>query len=256
MRVPPPLDTHAHVDPGIDAFELRKLGAFVFAMTRSLDEFEGVRNRSDLRTLWGVGVHPGLVRAQKSFTVDRFEELVQDSVLVGEVGLDGSSRVPIELQTATFRRVLEVLQRHPRIVSVHSSGAQLRVLRELHRTPVPGVILHWWTGGGELTEEAVRLGCYFSLPPAMASSEDALRVIPPQRLLAETDHPYGDRRTRGSKPGNVSEVEQRFAQRRGIDARAQRVELWRNFRNLVKDAGVEPRLSAQWRDLLRGDERP
>ena len=72
MRVPPPLDTHAHVDPGIDASELRKLGAFIFAMTRSLEEFEAVRSRSDLRALWGVGVHPGLVRAQKAFTVERF----------------------------------------------------------------------------------------------------------------------------------------------------------------------------------------
>lgn len=254
MRVPPPLDTHAHVDPGIDGAELRKLGAFIFAVTRSLDEFEAVRSRSDLRALWGVGVHPGLVRAQKAFTVERFRQLVQDTSLVGEVGLDGSSRVPIEQQTVTFRRVLEELQRHPRIVSVHSSGAHLRVLRELHRTPVEGVILHWWTGGAEVTEEAVRLGCYFSLPPAMMSSEETVRAIPPHRLLTETDHPYGDRRVRGAKPGRVLEVEQRLADSRGIESRMQRLEVWANFAKLVDAAGVRAALPPEWQTTLRGGD--
>lgn len=255
MRVPPPLDTHAHVDPGIDASELRKLGAFIFVMTRSLEEFEAVRSRSDLRALWGVGVHPGLVRAQRAFTVERFRQQIQDTPLVGEVGLDGSSRVPIELQTTTFRNVLEELQRRPRIVSVHSSGAHLRVLRELHRTPVEGVILHWWTGGVEVTEEAVRLGCYFSLPPAMMSSEETIRAIPPHRLLTETDHPYGDRRTRGAKPGRVSEVEQNLADLRGIESRVQRIEVWANFSKLVDAVGVEAALPSEWRTTLHGGDR-
>jgi len=255
MRIPPPLDTHAHVDPGIDGAELRKLGAFIFAMTRSLDEFEAVQSRSDLRTLWGVGVHPGLVRAQRSFSVERFHQLVQDAPLVGEVGLDGSSRVPIEIQTTTFRQVLEELQRHPRIVSVHSSGAHLRVLRELHRTPVEGVILHWWTGEAEMTEEAVRLGCYFSLPPAMMSSEEMVRAIPPNRLLTETDHPYGDRRTRGGKPGRVDEVERGLADLRGIEPRAQRVDVWDNLAKLVDATGIGSALPPEWQTTLRRDDR-
>ncbi len=256
MRLPPPLDTHAHVDPEIDGSELRKLGAFVFAMTRSLDEFRAVKSRTDLRTLWGVGVHPGLVRAQKSFTVERFGELIKNAALVGEVGLDGSSRVPIELQTKTFRQILGELQRRPRIVSIHSSGAHLRVLRELHRTPVHGAILHWWTGNAELTEEAVRLGCYFSLPPAMMSSEEILRAIPPHRLLTETDHPYGDKRIRGAKPGRVDEVEQRLASLRGIEPRAQRVEVWRNFASLVDEVGVGRSLTSEWRARIRGGDEP
>lgn len=256
MRIPPPLDTHAHVDPGIDGSELRKLGAFIVAMTRSLDEFEAVRSRSDLRTLWGVGVHPGLVRAQGAFAVERFRQQIQDTPIVGEVGLDGSSRVPIALQTATFRQVLEELQRHPRIVSVHSSGAHLQVLRELHRTPVEGVILHWWTGGAEMTEEAVRLGCYFSLPPAMMSSDEALSLIPPDRFLSETDHPYGDRRVRGRKqPGGTGEVEQRMSQRLGVDELSQRVSFWGNFARLVDQTGVGSQLGSEWRDVLERHRR-
>lgn len=253
MKAPIPLDTHAHIDIHIAERDLRQLNAFVFAMTRSLDEFEAVQDRRDARTIWGLGIHPGLVRANKSFSADAFEQAVQRAALVGEVGLDGSSRVPIKLQVSTFRSVLEVLQRNPRLVSVHSAGAHLLVLRELHRTPIEGVILHWWTGNAELTEEAVRLGCYFSLPPAMMSSEETLRLIPKNRLLPETDHPYGDRRTRGSpRPGGVDEVERRLSAIMGIDRLEMRKQFWRNLEHLAAQVNVLERLNSDWQATIHG----
>lgn len=209
--------------------------------------------RRDARTICGLGVHPGLVRANKSFSAEAFERAIQRTALVGEVGLDGASRVPIERQVATFRSVLEVLQQHPRLVSVHSAGAHLRVLRELHRTPVEGVILHWWRGDAELTEEAFRLGCYFSLPPAMMSSEDTLRLIPRNRLLPETDHPYGDRRTRGNRrPGSVDEVERRLSARAGIEWVEIRTHFWWNLARLVRRVGVMERLGTGWQTTIHG----
>lgn len=41
-----------------------------------------------------------------------------------------------------------------------------------------------------------------------------------------------------------------------IELRMQRVELWRNFRNFVKDAGIEGLLATEWRTSLRGGARP
>lgn len=251
-----PLDTHAHIDTGIAEYDLRQLDAFVFAMTRSIGEFEAVRERRDIRTVWGLGVHPGLAKANKSFSTEAFEEAVNNAAIVGEVGIDGASRVPIELQIKTFRSVLEVLQQHPRIVSIHSTGAHLRVLRELHRTPVKGVILHWWTGGTELTEEAVRLDCYFSLPPAMMSKVEILRLIPHNRLLPETDHPYGDRRTLGPRrPGGVDEVERRLAVLCGFNRLEMRKNLWRNLAQLVQYVGVLERFPMEWQAVFRQFER-
>lgn len=251
MRTPPPLDTHAHLAGDIDPAAVRGLGAFVLAMTRSIDEFAAVSLRSDVRASWGVGVHPGLARNIKAFDARAFSEAVASAVFVGEVGLDGGSRVPLADQVRIFRTVLEELQRQPRVVSVHSSGAHFQVLRELHRTPVAGVILHWWTGSAELTEEAVRLGCYFSLPPAMMSSLEILQLIPLERMLPETDHPYGDRRTAGVKqPGGVSEVERRIAKLHGLDTRDVRVQFWRNFRTLIDEAGGQERFGAAWRVTL------
>jgi len=247
VSVPPPLDVHAHVSAEITRNDLAELGAFIFAMTRTLDEFDSVRLRQDRRTVWGVGVHPGLVKAHKQFDAQRFSEALDHSPVVGEIGLDSSSRVPMSIQLRTFRSALRELQLKPRVVSIHSSGAQIHVLRELLRTPIDGVILHWWTGSVELTEEAVRLGCYFSFPPASMSSTELLSSIPLSRLLAETDHPFGDRYgPKERKPGNVREVEERLgelANRRRFDMRGI---FWRNFCSLVEEAGVAAMFNEVW----------
>ncbi len=252
MRTPPPLDTHAHLSPEIEGQAIRSLGAFVFAVTRSTDEFIQVSSRRDLRTVWGVGVHPGLVRINKGFDAQTFSAQVSSATFVGEVGIDGSSRVPLPDQIRVFRMVLEELQRQPRLASVHSSGAHFQVLRELHRTPVQGVILHWWTGSPELTEEAVRLGCYFSVPPAMMSSAETLKLIPLDRILPETDHPYGDRLSPGvKKPGGVDEVERRIAKLHGQEPRTVRIQFWKNLRTLVDVLNSRDRFSSEWRATFK-----
>ncbi len=252
MKIPPALDVHSHVAPGIEAREIRLLGAFLFAMTRSPAEFAQANERVDSRTIWGLGIHPGLVRVLKSFDASEFESALGSTVLVGEVGLDGKSRVPMETQQKVFRSILEVLQRNPRIVSLHSSGAHIQVIRALHRTPVEGVILHWWTGSRELTEEAVRLGCYFSLPPALMSSLDILDVVPLERLLPETDHPYGDRLTPGqARPGGVGEVERRVAVHYGMKPLDLRLQFWRNLKRLADEGEVSARLGSEWQSVFR-----
>lgn len=252
MRTPPPLDTHAHLAPDIEGQAIRSLGAFVFAVTRSVDEFAQVSARQDIRSVWGVGTHPGLVRINKAFDVAAFSQAVSSAAFVGEIGLDGASRVPMPDQMRVFRLVLEELQRQPRIASIHSSSAHFQVLRELHRTPVEGVILHWWTGSPELTEEAVRLGCYFSLPPAMMSSQEILKLIPIDRILPETDHPYGDRRTPGVKrPGGVDEVELRLAKLLGQEARDIRIQFWRNLWTLIETVDSQHRFGSEWQTTFK-----
>jgi TatD DNase family protein len=251
VKVPPPLDLHAHVATTIAERDLRELGAFICVATRSLAEYEAVRNRRDVRTLWGVGVHPGLVGAQKAFNIAAFAAAVATTPFVTEVGIDGGSRVPMELQLEVFRAVLDQLTITPRLVSVHSNGAHVRVLRELSRRPVKGVILHWWTGSAELTEEAVRLGCYFSLPPASMGSLGTFESVPVDRLLPETDHPDGDRRgPLPRRPGNLKEVETRLGADRGLDQYAMRIQFWRNLLSLVDDVGVGPLIPNQWFDVL------
>jgi TatD DNase family protein len=239
-----PLDAHAHIDADISVSDVSGLGAFVLAMTRSLDEFERL-SRNDRRAVWAIGVHPGLVRSQRAFTADRFRRLMVKTPVVGETGLDGASRVPMSLQLETFRSVLDT----PRILSVHSYQAQAEVLRELNRLPVDGVVLHWWTGSPGLTEEAVRLGCYFSVPPGAAGGlgPEFLRQLPQDRILTETDHPSGDRRgPMPRRPGNVREVERNLKSTWSLEEDGIRAQVWRNLAQLVDETGTVGLFGADW----------
>lgn len=250
-RALPPLDLHAHISPEASARELEGLGAVVWAATRSQAEYERVAARRDLVTVWGVGCHPGLESAQRDFEPARFASLIEGTALVSEIGLDAGSKVPMDTQRQTFTGILELLVETPRVTSVHSAGATSGVLDCLERIAGPGVVLHWWLGDKAETERAVALGCYFSINHAMTVRSSALSVVPIERLLVETDHPDGDRRSaRPRQPGAVHDVEEWLARMHGLTAAALRQQVWRNLSNLVGEAGVRHRLPGPVKKML------
>lgn len=243
MRRLPRIDLHAHIEPNIAATDLTELGSLIFAATRSLDEAEQALARSDSWTIWGVGCHPGLVGVQKAFDPARFAELVARTAYVSEVGLDGTSRVPLLAQRATFDSILKTLQATPRITSIHSYAATETVLNSLTARPIDGAVLHWWLGSADQSRRAVELSCYFSVNAAMLKRPDLLSLLPLDRVFAETDHPFGDRSSgRGRRPGNVDEVEEAIARLHGLDREEMRRVMWQNLATLVRVTRCGPLL--------------
>lgn len=251
MRALPPLDLHAHIDPDIAPSDLNDLRAVVFAVTRSLDESQQALKRTDPTTVWGVGCHPGLAGAQRTFAVGEFSRLLESTAFAGELGLDGKSRVPIAAQRETLRSALVALASKPRLVSLHSYAATEALLDELEATPIRGAVLHWWLGDAELTERAVRLGCYFSVNISSVRKRELLSAIPADRLLTETDHPFGDRRSRGDHaPGLVDDVERSLARHHSLAVSDVRLLVWRNLSRLVREVGCSPMLPREVRTWL------
>lgn len=230
------LDLHAHIDPRISAADLLNLRAVVFAATRSLDEAESALQRRDDRTVWGVGCHPALAQAHSSFEISRFVRLIDLTAFVSEIGLDGRSKVPMELQRTTLRAVFSALQVTPRITSIHSYAATDEVLEELEARPIQGTILHWWLGNQEQTRRAVEMGCFFSVNAAMVQKKANVEHIPSSRLLTETDHPFGDKRSGlDARPGALNDVEAALAGYLGMTASSLRLTVWSNLRTLVNN---------------------
>ncbi|MGO2081758.1 TatD family hydrolase [Glutamicibacter arilaitensis] len=235
----PPLDLHAHIDPKTSAADLERLGAVVFAATRTLDEYKSVRDRNDQVTIWGVGCHPGLAEAQSGFDPTTFAELITSSAFVSEVGLDGRSRVPIARQDEVFRSILAQLRETPKILSIHSSGATKGTLEALAAVQVKGAVLHWWRGTEAQTQRALDLGCRFSVNAENMSAGSDLAMIPLDRLLIETDHPSGDRNSPSPRqPGAIANVEASLAKMHGTTAEEIRHQTWVNFSRLVDEVGV------------------
>ena len=251
MRGLPSLDMHAHIDVAIEPLELTALNAVVFAACRSLDEAEVALARSDGLTVWGTGCHPGLVGAQKAFTADRFRDQILRTPYVAELGLDGKSRVPMDTQIRTLRAAFEVLTEHPRITSLHSYEATEELVAVLEDYDLRGVVLHWWLGSPELTAKAVDRGCFFSVNTSSLRRSDLLRVIPLNRLLPETDHPFGDRaRRRDRRPGLVADVEAAIGKHHVMSTDDVHTAMWLNLLAVVQRAAVAPLLPSRVRSLL------
>jgi len=247
----PPLDLHAHVDVRTAADDLVGLSAVIFAATRSLAEARTAVQRQDDRVVWGVGCHPSLLSSHASFDPVAFRELIRQTAFVGEFGLDGSSEVPPERQLQTLRGALGVLASEPRITSLHSNRAANQLLDELDLQTVPGVVLHWWLGSATATRRAATLGCYFSVNAAMCRRSGALHHIPLDRMLTETDHPYGDRSGPEPRlPGNVLPVEHAIARLHGLQPGDVRHLMWRNLDRLVRETNSRRLLSRLIRSYL------
>ena len=225
----PPLDAHAHLDPSASPSDIARAG-FVLAMTLSAEEAALALARRDARVVWGVGCHPRRARAVRGFDRERFTTLASLTPLVGEIGLDATSRVPADEQLVAFRGALAVARELGRVVSVHPHKTSDEVLDEIRRHRPPAAILHWWSGDERQTRRAVRLGCYFSVHRAVAKRL-VWRDVPRERLLIESDL-Y--RESAAAAPLQVARTERLLAARIDADPAEIRAGSWRALAELIR----------------------
>jgi len=233
----PSLDSHAHLKTTRTSSELVDTGA-VLAMTLSLDESTLVVDRNEPYIVWGVGCHPYNLEAQKTFDKDHFYDLVERAAIVGEVGLDTGSRVPIDLQRQNFRKILEIVTEIPRLISIHSYRATELVIKELRQKNINNAIpvLHWWTGTADQTQEAVALGCYFSIHSAVARHSKFRTRVPLERILIESDHGYRD--PPSAIPCRIEWVEHLVGQKLKLEIKQVRHLVWRNLGLIIRKTGT------------------
>ncbi len=239
----PLLDCHCHLDRYADpkgmALEGLSHNVFMVAMTHLPSHFKAgiahVRGLKGLRL--AVGLHP-LAAAEHVRERRMFDECVAMSSFVGEVGLDfsphGIATRPVQLET--FRFVAQHVSSTPKVVSIHSRGAETAVLDTLLEYRVRHAMFHWYSGPTGILDEAVRAGHYFSVNPAMVKSAKGKRLIeriPPGQLLTETDGPYVTLDKRPAKPWDVLEVSRYLAQLWSMPVPEVQEKVWQNFRRML-----------------------
>jgi TatD DNase family protein len=245
----PTLDTHGHITPKHSSKDLKGSGA-VLAMTISLDEAALAVSRKIPNVAWGAGCHPRFPQSQATFDVRRFGDVVEKTAIVGEIGVDTGSRVPLEMQLKNFRQVLEVVSKLPRLVSIHSYRATGLVLKELRQRPIAIPVLHWWTGSAEETSEAVELGCYFSIHSAVARQSKFRTRVPLERILVESDHGYND--PPDAIPCRIEWVEYLVAQQFKIEVKEIRELVWQNLATIINQTGTWNLLPESFVTILSG----
>jgi TatD DNase family protein len=160
-----------------------------------------------------VGLHPWDVgNASPAWRESLRRTLTENPrAAVGEIGLDrwmlerarpddarlaGLRRASMAEQVDALRTQLALAAELGRPATLHcldAAGALLDVLREGPRIG-PGFLLHAYSGPAEMVSAFANLGAYFSfngsfLDPRQISRQNVFRLIPEDRLLAETDAP-------------------------------------------------------------------
>lgn len=84
----------------------------------------------------------------------------------------------------------------------------------------------------------MELGCFFSVNAAMFRDADLIASLPLERVLTETDHPFGDRASRAARrPGEVEPVERALGRVYELEPQQIRARMWRNLARLVSATG-------------------
>lgn len=240
------IDFHCHADlysdPTAVLDEAEKKGVYLLAVTTTPLAWKGMKRLLSGRRRMNIaaGLHPELV-AERFSEISLLEGLISHARYVGEVGLDGgpASRSSFRQQDEVFRRVLKrCVTLGGRVLSIHSRSAPGGVLDALAGHPGAGIpVLHWFSGSQQDLDRAEKLGCWFSVGPAMLRStkgKGLAELMPRDRLLTETDAPFARGGASGPlMPWDVSKAEAVLADIWGIDPSAARLQLLRNLRILA-----------------------
>ena len=155
------------------------------------------------------------------------------AVAVGEIGLDfkhADSEEKKEKQKELFRRQLGIAGRFGKPVIVHSRFAASDAI-EMLRGFKGKILFHWFSGSMEELEEAIKLGAFFSIGPAVEFGpviREIAGAVPLEKLLSETDAPVPFR-GKPSRPSWIPIVVKGIAAARGSGIEEIREAVERNF---------------------------
>ena len=174
--------------------------------------------------LWAsVGLHPN---DEEEFDVSKYETLAQDSkvVAIGEFGLDYFRSKP-DGQKERFEKQIALAQKLNKALVVHCREAHDDCLSVLQNTAIANkvpVVMHFFTGSGELAQKYLYLGCYLSFPGPITYTDmydDSIRICPLDKMLIETDAPFAapvPYRGKRNEPMYVEHVAAKISAVKGI----------------------------------------
>lgn len=146
------------------------------------------------RIIPSFGIHPWHAGNASDIHWQRLTELLDEFPMagVGETGMDKAHRprIPQEAQEKSFRTHLGIAREKNRFVTLHCVRAWGPVLKILDELPPPRLLVHAWHGPSEHVSPLLKHNALFSVGSRQLMDESchaAIRSLPPERLLPETD---------------------------------------------------------------------
>jgi TatD DNase family protein len=229
------IDSHAHMDDeafrsDLDAIIEKAQNGGIKAIVSVSETLESSRRNLELSARFSilkpaVGCHPH--NADSFQESDQIELLAHDPsvVCIGETGLDFAKNLSSkERQKNIFEFHIELAVRTRKPVSIHCRNAHAECYEMLKNSSVSG-IMHCYSGSPEAVERFVDIGLYISFAGPVTftnadTSRNALKQVPLDRLLIETDspvlspHPFRGER---NEPTRLGLIVEKIAQVRHMD---------------------------------------
>lgn len=182
----------------------------------------------------GLGYNPQFA-GKYIFNKGLFDSLLSKTKYIGEVGLDYSNE--FKANKASQREAFEYISHQAgqlnKIMSIHSRKAEEDVLNILMNNNVKTAVFHWYTGKKETLFKILDQGYYFSVNYSMLNTKSGLeiiRLIPLDRLLIETDAPFG-KTFISEEEYNLIEIYRQFSKKLGVDNFEDQI--YKNLSNLL-----------------------
>jgi TatD DNase family protein len=254
------IDSHCHFDyfteaerPGLlaraKAAGVDRMVTIGTRLSRAAEQIEMAETMPDL---WcTIGTHPHHAAEEDLPQEQDIVALASHPkvIAVGEAGLDYFyDRSPRDIQAEVFRRQIRAARTAGVPICIHTRDADEDTLSILKEQQEQGgdflFLLHCFSSGRALAEEAVRMGGYISFSGILTFPKShELRAIaadlPADRLLVETDSPYlapVPFRGKRNEPAYVAHTARVLAETRGITPEAVADLTTRNFTRLFSKA--------------------
>ncbi len=192
-----------------------------------------------------IGIHP--------HNSDEFDDDVESKinnilthrkiVAYGEIGLDFFKNYsPKKSQIDAFRKQLAMADNAKLPIIIHSRNAKDETLQILNesKTNTAGGVIHCYSYDLETAKKLLDMGFYISIPGTITYSNvhklvEAVKYIPSDRMLAETDAPFltpHPHRGKRNEPYYVKYTIEKISQIRNEDIHETAVFLQDNFKRL------------------------
>ena len=145
------------------------------------------------------GLHPWFIGGRSDQCFQTLEELLTTypQASVGEIGIDHALKERDDAdQEYGFLKQLEIARKFKVPVSIHCRRAWGRLIELLDQFGKlqRGMLIHCFGGSSEIATELVKRGAYISFSgsitrPNTKKAGPAIRAVPADRLLIETDAP-------------------------------------------------------------------
>ncbi len=176
-----------------------------------------------------AGIHPEAADDVSDADFERIKELALKNPKVkaiGEIGIDYhyDDCAPREKQTACFERQLDLAAELGLPAIIHDRESKGDVLKILKEKRVSNAVMHCFSGSAETAKVLVKMGLMISFTGVITfknarKAVEALKVIPLDRLMIETDSPYmapEPHRGRRNDSSYVRHVAEKMAEIKGV----------------------------------------